>query len=206
VVDLLVELLNRNLLTEIPSQGSVGASGDLVPLAHMARVLTGLGHVRSGERRMRAEEALKDKGLAPAVLRCKEGLALVNGTSVMTGLAALATQEAAQLLSWAEFLTACLFQALWASPEVLCEQAHKARGFRGQSASAARIADHVQSHPVFRRQIQEHEWGTQRVVNMFLAWRKELIRILKRLGMKSVKELVGRTDCLVHLDYMKKLI
>jgi len=53
-------------------------------------------------------------------------------------------------------------------------------------------------------ELMDHEWGTQRVVNMFLAWRKELIRILKRLGMKSVKELVGRTDCLVHLDYMKE--
>ena len=49
----------------------------------------------------------------------------------------------------------------------------------------------------------ELEWGTQRVINVFLAWRKELIRILKRLGMKSLKELVGQTDCLVHLDYMK---
>jgi len=48
------------------------------------------------------------------------------------------------------------------------------------------------------------EWGTQRIINLFLAWRKELVRILKRLGMKSVRELVGRTDCLVHLDYMKK--
>lgn len=52
--------------------------------------------------------------------------------------------------------------------------------------------------------LMDLEWGTQRIINMFLAWRKELIRILKRLGMKSLKELVGRTDCLVHLDYMRK--
>lgn len=52
--------------------------------------------------------------------------------------------------------------------------------------------------------LMEHEWGRQRVINMFLAWRKEIIRILKRFGMKSIKELVGRTDCLVHLDYMKR--
>ncbi len=48
------------------------------------------------------------------------------------------------------------------------------------------------------------EWGTQRIINLFLAWRGELVRILKRLGMKSIRELVGRTDCLVHLDYMEK--
>ena len=52
-------------------------------------------------------------------------------------------------------------------------------------------------------QLIDLDWGTQRVINLFLAWKKELIRILKRLGMRSVRELVGRTDCLVHLDYMK---
>lgn len=52
-------------------------------------------------------------------------------------------------------------------------------------------------------ELMEIEWGTQRIINMFLAWRKELVRILRRLGMKSIKELVGRTDCLVHLDYME---
>jgi glutamate synthase domain-containing protein 2 len=50
----------------------------------------------------------------------------------------------------------------------------------------------------------EVDWGTQRIVNMFLAWRKELIRILKRLGMQSLTELVGRTECLLHLDYMSR--
>ena len=48
------------------------------------------------------------------------------------------------------------------------------------------------------------EWGTRRIVNMFLAWRAELVDLLKRLGMRSIRELVGRTDCLVHLDYMRK--
>ena len=48
------------------------------------------------------------------------------------------------------------------------------------------------------------EWGTQRIINLFMGWRKELIRILKSLGMKSIRELVGRTDCLVHLDYMDR--
>jgi glutamate synthase domain-containing protein 2 len=52
-------------------------------------------------------------------------------------------------------------------------------------------------------QLIDLEWGTQRVINLFLAWKKELIRILKRLGMRSIRELVGQTDCIVHLDYMK---
>lgn len=160
VVDLLVAALNRDILPEIPSEGSVGASGDLVPLAHMARMLVGLGHVRIGEQRLTAADALKQNGLSPVTLQCKEGLALVNGTSVMTGLAVLAVREAAELLSWSELLSANLFQALWASPEVLCEQVHKARGFRGQSAVAARIAAHLRTHPKYQKEIDEHQWGS----------------------------------------------
>ena len=160
VVDLLVTALNRGLLPEIPCEGSVGASGDLAPLAHMARLLVGLGHVRVGETRLAADDALRQHGLQPVTLQCKEGLALVNGTSVMTALAALATHEAGELLGWMELLSANLFQALWASPEVLCEQVHKARGFRGQSAVAARIAAHLRTHPRFQADIDEHQWGS----------------------------------------------
>jgi histidine ammonia-lyase len=126
----------------------------------MARFLVGLGHVRCGEKRQPAAEALAQNGLHPVTLQCKEGLALVNGTSAMTGLAALATCEAAQLLSWMELFSACLFQVLWASPEVLCEQVHKARGFRGQSLVAARIAARLRTHPKFQKEIDEHQWGS----------------------------------------------
>jgi phenylalanine ammonia-lyase len=160
VVELLIEALNRDILPEIPCEGSVGASGDLAPLAHMSRMLVGLGHVRVGDRRLSALEALKQNGLKPVTLQCKEGLALVNGTSVMAALAALAAHEAAALLSWMELLTACLFQALWASPEPLCEQVHKARGFRGQTSVADRIARHLRTHPKFCREIDEHQWGS----------------------------------------------
>ena len=160
VVELLVQALNRGVLPEIPSEGSVGASGDLAPLAHMARLLVGLGYAQMNGERLPAADALRRHGLAPAVLRCKEGLALVNGTSVMTGLAALAAHESAAMLGWAEFMTACLFQAMYASPETLCEQVHHARGFRGQSTSADRIARHLRTHPDYARQIDHHEWGT----------------------------------------------
>ena len=160
VIALLLAALNQDVLPEIPSEGSVGASGDLVPLAHMSRLLVGLGHAVVDGERLTAAEALKRRGLQPVVLQCKEGLALVNGTSVMTALAALAAHEAGVLLSWAELLSACLFQALFSSPEVLCEQVHKARGFRGQFASADRIAAHLRTHPRYEREIAEHQWGS----------------------------------------------
>lgn len=160
VVELLIAALNRDILPEIPCEGSVGASGDLAPLAHMSRLLVGLGHARAEGRRLPARKALERHGLEPVTLRCKEGLALVNGTSVMTALAALATWETRALLGWAELLTASLFQVLWAAPEVLCSQVHKARGFRGQYAAAERIARHLRTHPRYEREISEHQWGS----------------------------------------------
>jgi histidine ammonia-lyase len=160
LIDLLLAALNKNILPEIPSEGSVGASGDLVPLAHMAGLLVGLGYARVKERRVPAMDALREAGLKPVVLQCKEGLALVNGTSVMTALAALATHESAQLLHWMELLAACLFQALGGEPEVLCAQAQMARGFRGQSLVARRISDSLRTHPEFARRIDEHQWGS----------------------------------------------
>src|SRR5260221_1329398 len=161
LIDLLLAALDRGVLPEIPSEGSVGDSGDLVPLAHMAGMLVGLGHARLNGERLPAADALRRVGLLPAVLQCKEGLALVNGTSVMTALAGLATHEATRLLHWMELLTACLFQALGGEPEALCEQAQKARGFRGQSRVARRISDSLRTHPDFARRIDEHQWGSQ---------------------------------------------
>ena len=160
LLELLVAALNKNILPEIPSEGSVGASGDLVPLAHMARLLVGFGHANVGGKRLSATAALKKFKLKPLQLRCKEGLALVNGTSVMTGLAALATHEAEKILRWSELLTACLFQVLDGEPEALCQQIHKARGFRGQSLVAQRISASLRTHPDFAKRIDDHQWGT----------------------------------------------
>jgi histidine ammonia-lyase len=160
LIELLLVALNKNVLPEIPGEGSVGASGDLVPLAHMAGLLVGNGFVRFNGQRVPAADALKAIGRSPAVLRAKEGLALVNGTSVMTGLAALSAHESKKILRWSERLTACLFQVLGGEPEVLCQQIHKARGFRGQSLAARRISDSLRTHPDFARRIDDHQWGS----------------------------------------------
>jgi histidine ammonia-lyase len=160
LIDLLLAALNAGLLPEIPSEGSLGASGDLVPLAHMAGLLVGLGHAWVQGQRVPAKEALSRAGLSATTLQCKEGLALVNGTSVMTALAALAAHESDRILRWLELLTACLFQALGGEPEALCEQAQAARGFRGQSRVARRITDSLRTHAEFARRIDSHQWGS----------------------------------------------
>ena len=160
VVQLLIDCVNKDILPEIPSEGSIGASGDLVPLAHMSRMLIGLGYAQTPTGRLPAKEALASVGLAPLELQCKEGIALVNGTSAMTGLTALSTHESEQLLGWMEFLSAALFQVQSGEPEVLCEQAQYARGHRGQTLVASRIADHLRSNPQYKKEIDDHLWGS----------------------------------------------
>ena len=160
VVNCLLDALNRGYHPEIPSEGSIGASGDLVPLAHMARFMIGLGHVRKQGQRFTSLEALTAMGRQPIVLEAKEAIALVNGTSAMTGLVGLATHESAIQLSWMEFLTAGLFQVMSGEPEVLCSQAHYARGHRGQTLVAERIAQHLKSNLHYQREIEEHLWGS----------------------------------------------
>ena len=101
-------------------------------------------------------------GLSPITLQCKEGLALVNGTSVMTGLMSIATVEASQILRWMEFLTSCLIQVLYGAPEVLCPQLHVARGHRGQYTAAASITEYLMTHPDYKKEIDEHQWGSHK--------------------------------------------
>src|SRR5689334_16909067 len=96
-VELLVECLNRGLLPYVPSRGSVGASGDLAPLAHLALPLVGEGEAWVDDTRMSGADALAAVGLEPIALEAKEGLSLVNGTQFMAAFAALALARVARL-------------------------------------------------------------------------------------------------------------
>src|SRR5690606_1266751 len=102
VVELLLEMLNRGVHPVIPEQGSVGASGDLAPLSHLALVLGGEGEAEMGGEVVGGGEALRRAGLEPLVLRAKEGLALNNGTQVMTGIGALILVAAERVVATAD--------------------------------------------------------------------------------------------------------
>ncbi|MEM7629563.1 MAG: aromatic amino acid ammonia-lyase [Planctomycetota bacterium] len=133
-------LLNHNVLPAIPEVGSVGASGDLIPLAHAARVLTGEGRVLSpGSATIDAADALAIAGMSPVDLPGRDALALVNGTSFMTAYAAIACARAERLLARAETLTGWLYRALGARLPALDDRLHAARGHVGQRVSAANI-------------------------------------------------------------------
>lgn len=133
---LLVDLLNRGIHPVIPSKGSVGASGDLAPLAHLALTLIGEGEVRADGRRILSRQALADAGLSPAVLSAKEGVALINGTQAMTAIGVLATADAWRLALCADVSGAMSFEALRGLSEAFDALLHQVRPHPGQRACA----------------------------------------------------------------------
>jgi histidine ammonia-lyase len=112
VIELLLGMLNGGVHPVIPSQGSVGASGDLAPLAHMALTLIGEGHAEVRDDVLHSRDALALAGLAPVVLEAKEGLALINGTQAMTALGVLAVQDARELAVASDIAGAMSLEAL----------------------------------------------------------------------------------------------
>jgi histidine ammonia-lyase len=140
-LDLLLELLNRRVHPRVPSRGSVGASGDLAPLAHLSLVLIGEGEATVGDstRVVSGGEALRAVGLTPVTLAPKEGLALINGTQPSTAVAALAAVGAERLARAADIAAALSIDALRGSIHPFDPRIHAARPHAGQRTSAANI-------------------------------------------------------------------
>ena len=137
----LMALLNRGVHPRVPSRGSVGASGDLAPLAHIALVLVGEGEATIGDAPevLSGRAALDAAGIAPIVLEAKEGLALINGTQPSTAIAALAADGAARLARAADIAAALSIDAMRGSMDPFDSRIHAARPHQGQGTSAANI-------------------------------------------------------------------
>lgn len=136
---MLLGMLNRGVVPQVPQQGSVGASGDLAPLAHIALVIIGRGRADYRGRSVPGSRALKLAGLRPLSLGAKEGLALTNGTEVMTAVGALALLEGERLAKLADLAGAMSLEALRGTPVAFDPGIQKLRPHRGQSASAANL-------------------------------------------------------------------
>lgn len=136
----LIDALNAGVHPRVPSRGSVGASGDLAPLAHLALVLIGEGEaIAEDGSTISGSEALRIAGLQPVSLEAKEGLALINGTQPSAALLALAVASALRLAHAADIAAALSIDALKGSMKPFDARIHAARGFDGQSQSAAHI-------------------------------------------------------------------
>ena len=136
LINALLALLEHEIYPLIPAQGSVGASGDLAPLAHLSAALLGIGRVRAGGRVLAAEEGLRRAGLAPVKLGAKEGLALINGTQVSTALALAGLFGAEDVLAGGIVAGAMSVDALKASDKPFDDRIHQLRGQPGQIAVA----------------------------------------------------------------------
>jgi histidine ammonia-lyase len=140
VAQLLVDMLNRAVHPVVPSRGSLGASGDLAPLAHLALVMIGEGEALvDGAGPGPAAEALARAGLSPLVLAAKEGLALLNGTQLMTAVGALALHDAQRLAVTADVIGAMSLEAMLGTARAFADALVAARPHPGQRAVAAHL-------------------------------------------------------------------
>jgi histidine ammonia-lyase len=153
-VELLLALLDRGVLPVVPSRGSVGASGDLAPLAHLALPLVGEGEAWAEGERLAGADALARVGLEPVQLAAKEGLSLVNGTQFMAATLALGVVRARRLARAADVACAVSVEALQGSRTSFLPQIHALRPLRGQGVAAANILRLLEGSAI----IEAHRW------------------------------------------------
>jgi histidine ammonia-lyase len=139
LIERLSAMLSRDVLPVVPAKGSLGASGDLAPLAHVAAAVLGAGEVRAGGHRVAAEEGLKAAGLEPLRLAYKEGLGLINGCQVMAARGTLLLHDARVILRAAQAVSAAIVDVLGASARPFDERVHASRPYPGQQAVAANL-------------------------------------------------------------------
>jgi histidine ammonia-lyase len=153
-VELLLECLNGGLVPHVPSRGSVGASGDLAPLAHLALPLVGEGDAWVDGERLPGADALARLGLEPISLEAKEGLSLVNGTQFMAAFCALGLARARRLAKVADLACALSLEALQGSRASFLPQIHALRPLKGQGDSAANVLRLLEDSAI----IEAHRW------------------------------------------------
>ena len=161
--DLLVGMLNAGLWPPIPEQGSVGASGDLAPLAHLGLALIGEGDLHDSSGTGAAAAMLRKHSLEPVALGPKEGITLINGTQAHTAIAALAVSDARRLWHAAHVAGAMSLEALLGTPVAFDARIHEARGQYGQQRSAALLRDLLADSEIR----ESHRHGDPRVQDAY---------------------------------------
>jgi len=142
-LETLVEMLNKGVHPIIPAKGSVGASGDLAPLSHMILVLMGEGKAELQGKVIMGKEAMEKAGIKPVQLDFKEGIALNNGTQLMTAIAALTVYDAEKLIKTAEVATALTLEALLGISDAFDEKIQKVRPHKGQAITAKNVREMI---------------------------------------------------------------
>ncbi len=149
VVELLLKLLNRNILPILPSKGSVGASGDLAPLSHLALVLLGEGKAKFNGEIRETSEIFKEEGITPLELVEKEGLALINGTQVLTAIGIFNLLDSEDLVKIADIAGAMTFEAQLGNPSPFFKEIQLVRPYSGQITTAENIMRLLENSPLW---------------------------------------------------------
>jgi histidine ammonia-lyase len=155
IIEMLCELLNRHVCPVIPEKGSVGASGDLAPLAHLALSLIGEGEAFFEGERMESREALRRAGLKPVELQAKEGLALLNGTQAMHAVGGLALLRAKRLIRVADVAGATSLEALKGTPAAFDPRLQDARPHPGQREVAKHLMSILEGSDIRRSHLKD---------------------------------------------------
>src|SRR5215211_4893151 len=163
VIELLAAMLDRGVHPMVPEKGSVGASGDLAPLAHLSLALVGEGEAFYEGERMESAEALRRAGLSPVTLEAKEGLALLNGTQGMHAVGGLALLRAKRLSRLADVSGAMALEALKGTPAAFDPRIQNARPHPGQRAAAAHLMALLQESEIR----ESHKFGDPRVQDAY---------------------------------------
>jgi histidine ammonia-lyase len=155
VINTLIEMLNKNIIPLVPKFGSVGASGDLAPLAHIALVMIGEGYAKFNGEVMSGKEALENAGIKPLRLQEREGLALLNGTAVMAAYASLTIYDSYEIMKNALLSAAMSFEALKGTDKALDERIMKARAHPGQIKIAEIMRDLLKDSKTVKKAREE---------------------------------------------------
>ncbi|MFZ5968154.1 MAG: histidine ammonia-lyase [Bacillota bacterium] len=148
----LIEMLNKGVHPVIPEKGSLGASGDLAPLSHMVLVMLGEGEAYYHGKRLSGSEAMKEAGIEPIHLTSKEGLALINGTQVMTAIGALTVYDAKKLMKLADISAALTVEALNGITDAFDPRVHVVRAHQGQMSTAKNLLRLTENSKLTTRQ------------------------------------------------------
>lgn len=152
VIEKLIELLNKDVYPYIPSQGSLGASGDLAPLSHLALVLTGEGECVENEERVTTSFVFEKKNISPIILEAKEGLGLINGTQMMSAISCHVVSRAYNLLDYALLSSAISIESLKGTDKAFSEKIQRVRPHKGQNTvakilrSLLKDSENIKSH------------------------------------------------------------
>jgi histidine ammonia-lyase len=189
----LIDCLNQQVHPVIPEQGSLGASGDLAPLSHLALVLIGEGEAFYQGERMIGDKALQKAGIQPIQLEAKEGLALINGTQAMTAVGAIAYLEAEKLADWSDTIAALTMEALHGVIDAFDEKVHQVRPYPEQELVAQNMRHLLQGSKMISRQgeLRNQDAYTLRCIPQIHGASRQVLQYVKE---KLLIEVNSATD------------